>query len=186
MKDKIWLSSPHMSEEGFERTYVQEAFDTNWVAPLGPLVTRFEAAMGEFLSIESSRCLALSSGTSAIHLALKLLGVGPGDKVFCSSLTFAASCNPIAYLGAEPVFIDSEPMSYNMCPEALKRAFEQHQPKAIVIVHLYGQSADMAPIQALCQHYQVPIIEDAAESLGATYRGTYTGLLGDLGIFSFN
>ena len=189
MKERIYLASPHMSEEGYEQTYVKEAFETNWVAPLGPNVTNFEKELAQYVGVNSAS--ALSSGTAAIHLGLKALGVEAGDVVFCSTLTFSASCNPILYLGAMPVFIDSEAKTWNMCPKALKLAFEAAErnnqiPKAVVVVNLYGQSADMDPIIELCEQYQVPILEDAAESLGATYKGRMSGTIGDIGIYSFN
>ncbi len=189
MMTRIYLASPHMSEEGYEQAYVKEAFDTNWVAPLGPNVNQFEQELADYVGVKSAS--ALSSGTAAIHLGLKALGVKEGDTVFCSTLTFSASCNPILYLGATPVFIDSDAETWNMCPKALKKAFEdaikRHQlPKAVVVVNLYGQSADMDPILELCQQYHVPILEDAAESLGSTYKGRMSGTIGDIGIYSFN
>lgn len=189
MKERIYLASPHMSEEGYEQTYVKEAFETNWVAPLGPNVTNFEQELATYVGVNSAS--ALSSGTAAIHLGLKALGVEAGDVVFCSTLTFSASCNPILYLGATPVFIDSDAKTWNMCPKALKLAFEAAKnnnklPKAVVVVNLYGQSADMDPIIELCEQYQVPILEDAAESLGAMYKGRMSGTIGDIGIYSFN
>ncbi|MFC5406788.1 DegT/DnrJ/EryC1/StrS family aminotransferase [Cohnella soli] len=185
--DRIYLSSPHMS--GREQQYIQEAFDTNWVAPLGPNVDAFEAEIAAHAG--TAGAAALSSGTAAIHLALELLGVGAGDVVFCSSLTFIASANPILYQGAEPVFIDSEPETWNMSPGALRRAFEEADrkgrlPKAVIVVHLYGQSAKMAEITELCERYDVPIVEDAAESLGSTYHGISSGSIGKFGIYSFN
>jgi dTDP-4-amino-4,6-dideoxygalactose transaminase len=184
---QILLSTPHMGSA--EREYVEEAFQTNWIAPLGPNVDAFERELAAIVG--SSHAAALSSGTAAIHLGLRLLGVGPGDRVFCSTLTFAASIFPIVYQGAEPVFIDSEAATWNMCPAALARAFEVAEcagrmPKAVVVVNLYGQSADMDPIMALCERYGVPILEDAAESLGAKYRGRQSGTFGRLGVFSFN
>ncbi len=186
-KKRIFLASPHMG--GMEKEFVQEAFDTNWIAPLGPNVNNFEKEIEEYTGTKSAA--ALVSGTSAIHMALKALGIKEGDRVFCSSLTFAASCNPITYEKGEPVFIDSEPESWNMSPVALKKAFieckkEGKLPKAVIIVHLYGQSADMDKIKEICSEYNVPIIEDAAESLGATYKGVQTGTIGDYGIYSFN
>ena len=189
MKERIYLASPHMSEQGYEEQYVKEAFETNWVAPLGPNVTNFEKELAQYVDVKSAS--ALSSGTAAIHLGLKALGVTSGDVVFCSTLTFSASCNPILYLGATPVFIDSDATTWNMCPKALKLAFEDAEknnklPKAVVVVNLYGQSADMDPILELCQQYNVPILEDAAESLGATYKGRISGTIGDIGIYSFN
>ena len=184
---RIYLASPHIGI--LERVFVKEAFDTNWVAPLGSNVNNFEKEIAEYVGIKYAS--ALSSGTSAIHLAIKLLGIKPGDIVFCSSLTFAASCNPIIYEGAEPVFIDSEYESLNMSPVALRKAFEVYSakgklPKAVIVVHLYGQSANMDEIMAICNSYNVPVIEDAAESLGATYKGKQTGTIGKYGIYSFN
>lgn len=184
---RVYLSVPHIGE--FEQQFVNEAFSSNWVAPLGPQVDAFEQEMSQYVGVGGA--VALNSGTAAIHLALRLLGVGPGDSVFCSTLTFVASANPIVYLGGRPVFIDSEPDSWNMSPVALQRAFESASrsgklPKAVVIVDLYGQSADMAPLIGICDHYGVPVVEDAAESLGATYRGKASGSFGKFGIFSFN
>lgn len=186
-KKRIFLASPHMG--GMEKKFVQEAFDTNWIAPLGPNVNNFEKEIEDYTGSKSAA--ALVSGTSAIHMALKALGIKEGDRVFCSSLTFAASCNPIIYEKGEPVFIDSEPESWNMSPVALKKAFiecekEGKLPKAVVVVHLYGQSADMDKIKEICAKYNCPIIEDAAESLGATYKGVQTGTIGNYGIYSFN
>jgi len=185
--EQILLSTPHMGDT--EREFVEEAFRTNWIAPLGPNVDAFERELAELVGVKHAA--ALSSGTAAIHLALRLLGVGPGDRVFCSTLTFAASANPIVYQGAEPVFIDSEPESWNMSPAALEAAFAAAQregrlPKAVIVVNLYGQSADMDPLQALCDRYGVPLVEDAAESLGAKYKGRASGTFGRLGIYSFN
>ncbi|MTK70802.1 DegT/DnrJ/EryC1/StrS family aminotransferase [Turicibacter sanguinis] len=187
--ERIYLASPHMSDEGYEQAYIKEAFESNWVAPLGPNVTNFEKELAEYVDVKSAS--ALSSGTAAIHLGLKALGVTQGDVVFCSTLTFSASCNPIIYCGAEPVFIDSDSKTWNMCPKALELAFEDavknnKLPKAVVVVNLYGQSADMDPILEICQTYNVPILEDAAESLGATYKGRMSGTIGDIGIYSFN
>jgi len=184
---RIYLSAPHMS--GKEQDYIRQAFESNWVAPLGPNVDAFEAEIAAYAGVAGA--VALSSGTAAIHLALELLGVGPGDRVFCSTLTFVASANPILYQGAEPVFIDSEPDTWNMSPEALRRALEDADrlgrlPKAVIVVHLYGQSAKMEEIRAACARYDIPIVEDAAESLGSTYRGVPTGSMGRFGIYSFN
>jgi dTDP-4-amino-4,6-dideoxygalactose transaminase len=184
MNERIYLASPHMSDEGYEMQYVQEAFDTNWIAPLGPNVNAFEKEIAAYVGSEVAA--ALSTGTSALHLALISLGVGEGDEVFCSSLTFSASANPIIYQNATPIFIDSEPESFNMSPVALKKAFKEHNPKAVIVVNLYGQSADMDKIKAICDSHHVPIIEDAAESLGATYNGKMSGTFGKFGIFSFN
>ncbi|CZQ94133.1 DegT/DnrJ/EryC1/StrS family aminotransferase [Trichococcus ilyis] len=180
---KILLASPHMS--GYEMDYIQEAFDTNWIAPLGPNVTGFEQEVCAYTGANYAE--ALSSGTAAIHMALMYLGVGKGDIVFCPSLTFSASANPIIYLGATPVFIDSERESWNMSPAALAKAFEKYpHPKAVVVVNLYGQSADFDELKAIADEHQVPIVEDAAESLGATYKGVMTGTIGEIGIYSFN
>ncbi|MED5075839.1 aminotransferase class I/II-fold pyridoxal phosphate-dependent enzyme [Geobacillus stearothermophilus] len=186
-QNRIYLSPPHMS--GKEQKYINEAFETNWIAPLGPNVDAFEKELAEYVG--SKGAAAVSSGTAAIHLALRLLDVQQGDKVFCSSLTFIASANPILYQGAEPVFIDSEPDTWNMSPLALERAMEQVKkegklPKAVVVVNLYGQSAKMDEILAICNHYQVPVVEDAAESLGSTYKGKKSGTFGKFGIYSFN
>lgn len=184
---QILLSTPHMGDA--ERQYVEEAFRTNWIAPLGPNVDAFERELAQMVG--SRHAAALSSGTAALHLGLRLLGVGPGDKVFCSTLTFAASANPIVYQGAEPVFIDSDHESWNMSPQALQCAFETARregwmPKAVLIVCLYGQSADMEPLIDLCNQYGVPVLEDAAESLGAAYKGKASGTFGRLGVYSFN
>ncbi len=173
-----------MSKEGYEKLYIQEAFDTNWIAPLGPNVNEFEKEIALF--VNSKAAAALSTGTSAIHLALIQMRIGKGDKVFCSSLTFSASTNPIVYQNAVPIFIDSEPNSFNMSPIALEKAFEKHTPKAVIVVNIYGQSADMDKIKSICDSYGVPIIEDAAESLGATYKGKMSGTFGKFGVFSFN
>jgi len=186
-KPRIHLSVPHMS--GLEQQYINEAFTSNWVAPLGPNVDAFEQEIAEYVGTKGA--LALSSGTAAIHLAVKLLGIKPGDKVFCSTLTFAASANPVVYEGGEPVYIDSEPESWNMSPTALAKALERAQsegwlPKAAIVVDLYGQSADMDPLLELLNRYQVPVIEDAAEALGATYKGKACGSFGKFGIISFN
>lgn len=185
MLNKIWLSSPHMSEEGFEQKYVQDAFDTNWIAPLGTNVNAFEKELAEKVGI--AHASALSSGTAAIHLALKAAGVKEGDIVFCQSLTFSATANPIIYEKAIPVFIDSNKETWNMCPIALEEAFEKYPDvKAVIVVHLYGLAADLDRIINLCQKYNVTLIEDAAESLGTTYKGKETGTFGDYGIYSFN
>lgn len=185
MTEKIWLSSPHMSEEGYEMEFVKEAFDTNWIAPLGPNVNQFEKEVAKYVG--TSDAAALVSGTSALHLALKAAGVGTGDIVFCQSLTFSASANPIIYEKAIPVFIDSDYQTWNMCPVALEKAFNKYpNVKAVMVVHLYGMAADMDEIVALCKKYKVKLIEDAAESLGTTYKGKQTGSFGDYGIFSFN
>lgn len=183
---RILLSVPHMG--GSEQHYVSEAFASNWLSVVGPNVTAFEQ---EFGSRFDTHAVAVSSGTAAIHLGLRALGVGPGDTVFCSDLTFVASVNPIRYLGAEPVLIDSDYATWNMDPqllaEALKEAADCNRlPKAVVVVHLFGQCADMDPIMEVCRSYGVPVLEDAAEALGAWYRGRPAGTFGDCGIFSFN
>lgn len=182
-KKRIYLSSPTM--HGDEQRFVAEAFDTNWVAPLGPNVNNFETEIAAYTGC--GYAAALSAGTAAIHLGLKLLGVEQGDVVFVSSLTFSASCNPIVYEKATPVLIDSEPDTWNMSPEALERAFEKYPaPKAVVVVHLYGTPAKMDEIMRICERHNVPVLEDAAESLGATYGGKQTGTFGRVGVYSFN
>lgn len=174
-----------MSEQGFEKQYVDEAFKTNWISPLGPNVDLFEKELAGYVGV--SHAAALSSGTAAIHLALKSLGISEGDLVFCSSLTFAGSVNPVLYEKAVPVFIDSDSLSWNMSREALKKAYQVYPaPRALIVVNLYGQSADYDAIREVTGEHGTPIIEDAAESLGATYKGVQTGALGDIGIFSFN
>lgn len=187
MNKPILLSTPHIGSQELE--FVKQAFDTNWIAPVGPHVDAFEQ---EFCQITGAGyAAAVSSGTAALHLALQLVGVGPGDEVFCSTLTFAATANPIIYLGAKPVFIDSDRISWNMNPELLqealqKRAYFGKLPKAVILVHLYGQSADIEPILQVCDQYNIPLIEDAAEALGATYKGLSPGTFGRVGIYSFN
>ncbi|MFM5889684.1 MAG: DegT/DnrJ/EryC1/StrS family aminotransferase [Dolichospermum sp.] len=187
MNKPILLSTPHIGSQ--ELAFVKQAFDTNWIAPVGPHVDAFEQ---EFCQITgASYAAAVSSGTAALHLALQLVGVGSGDEVFCSTLTFAATANPIIYLGAKPVFIDSDRISWNMNPELLqealqKRAYFGKLPKAVILVHLYGQSADIEPILQACNQYNIPLIEDAAEALGATYKGLSPGTFGRVGIYSFN
>lgn len=185
---KIWLSSPHMG--GTEQNYVNEAFETNWVAPLGPNVNGFEKDLENYLGNE---CYvgALSSGTAAIHLGLILLGVQAGDEVICQSMTFSASANPILYLGATPVFVDSESETWNLCPIALEEAIVDRmakgkKPKAIIAVHLYGMPFRVAEIKAVAAKYQIPILEDSAEALGSRYKGQQCGTFGDIGILSFN
>ncbi|WP_374963851.1 aminotransferase class I/II-fold pyridoxal phosphate-dependent enzyme [Lysinibacillus sp. RS5] len=187
MTQRILLSSPHMS--GHEQKYIQEAFDTNWIAPLGANVDGFEQELAKYVEVNGAA--ALSSGTAAIDLALNLVGVEREDTVFCSTLTFIASANPILYRGAKPVFIDSEWDTWNMSPQALTSAFEDAQaegklPKAVIIVNLYGQSAKMDELLAICDSYEVPVVEDAAESLGSSYKGKKSGTFGQFGIFSFN
>ncbi len=182
-KKRIYLSSPTM--HGEEQRYVQEAFDTNWVAPLGPNVNAFEKEMEEYTGC--GHAAALSSGTAAIHMALRLLHVKQGDIVFVSDLTFSASCNPIVYENGTPVFIDAEPDTWNMSPQALERAYEKYpHPKAVICVHLYGTPAKLDEIMEICTAHGTPLIEDAAESLGSTYQGRYTGTFGKYGIYSFN
>ncbi|WP_241286690.1 aminotransferase class I/II-fold pyridoxal phosphate-dependent enzyme [Chryseobacterium arthrosphaerae] len=188
MSQKIWLSSPHMG--GNELKYINEAFEENWVAPLGPNVNGFENDLEKFLG-ENAKVAALSAGTAALHLALIECGVEHGDEVICQSMTFSASANPIAYCGATPVFIDSEPDTWNMCPDALKEAIQDRiqkgtKPKAIIVVHLYGMPAKMNEITAIAAEYQIPIIEDAAEALGSSYQGKACGIFGRFGILSFN
>lgn len=182
--DRILLASPHMSNEGYERAYVKDAFDKNWIAPLGENVNEFENTLANMVGIDHA--LAMVSGTAAIHLALKAVGVGCDDIVFCQDLTFSATANPIMYQGAEPVFIDSERKSWNMDPDALEEAFKKYTPKAVLVVHLYGVSAQIDKIKAICEAHNVPLIEDAAESLGTIYNGQWTGTFGDYGIYSFN
>jgi len=189
MMEKIWLSSPHMG--GTEQSYVNEAFAENWIAPLGPNVNGFEQDIQKFSG--TAHAAALSSGTGAIHIALDILGVGIGDFVLVQSFTFCASVNPIEYLGATPVFIDSEKDSWNMCPDALeealnhfKNAGQLDKVKAILPVHLYGMPAKMDAIMALADTFAIPVVEDAAESLGATLGGKHTGTFGTFGVYSFN
>jgi dTDP-4-amino-4,6-dideoxygalactose transaminase len=186
-KPKIWLSSPHMG--GKEQEFVKEAFDTNWVAPLGPNVDGLEQDLVAFT--KSKHAAALSSGTSAIHLSLIMLGVGPGDFVLCQSFTFSASANPIVYQGAIPVFIDSEEDTWNMNPVLLEQAIKEliakgHKPKAMIPVHLYGVPAKMEEIMAIAANYEIPVIEDAAEALGSNINGKACGTFGQLGVLSFN
>lgn len=173
----------------YEQKFVQEAFDTNWVAPAGPHISAFEQEFCQ--TVGTSHAAALSSGTAALHLALRLVGVSAGDEVLCSSLTFVATANPIMYLGAKPVFVDSDRISWNMDPQLLidtlkERDRQGKRPKAVVLVHLYGQSADIDPILEICDRYDIPLIEDAAEALGATYKGKAPGTFGKLGLYSFN
>jgi dTDP-4-amino-4,6-dideoxygalactose transaminase len=187
LQPKIWLSSPHMG--GSERRYVNEAFDTNWIAPLGPHVDGFESDLATYT--KSKFAAALSSGTSAIHLALIMLGVKLGDEVICQSMTFSASANPIAYVGAIPVFVDSEETTWNMCPDSLKEAIKARiakgkKPKAIIPVHLYGMPAQMHRIMAIANEYNIPVIEDAAEALGSKIGDQLAGTFGLLGVLSFN
>lgn len=189
MKEHIFLASPHMSKEGYEQEYIKEAFDTNWIAPLGKNVTEFEKEITEKLG--AKKAVALSSGTAAIHMALKSIGIKRGDIVFCQSLTFSATANPIIYEGGVPVFIDSDQETWNMSPTVLEKAFQKYEtqgkkPKAVIAVHLYGLCAHIEEIVTICKRYEVPLIEDAAESLGTTYKGKYTGTFGDYGIISFN
>jgi len=185
---KIWLSPPHMG--GNEETYVKQAFDTNWIAPLGPNVQCFEKSIEDFIG-NNAHAACLSSGTGAIHLALELLGVGQGDEVICQSFTFAASANPIIYLGAEPIFVDSEAETWNISPVLLEKAIKDKlakgvKPKAIVAVHLYGMPYKVDEVHAIARNYDIPVIEDSAEALGSSYRGFNCGSFGDFGILSFN
>ena len=187
MNQKIWLSSPHMGGEEFD--FVKEAFDTNWIAPLGPNVDGFEHDLEQFTG--SGFAAALSSGTAALHLALIILGVQAGDEVICQSFTFSATANPIVYLGATPVFVDSEPETWNMSPDLLEQAIKDRiargkKPKAIIPVHLYGMPAQMERIMSIAAHYSIPVIEDAAEALGSTIKGKNAGTFGIIGILSFN
>ncbi|WP_158210650.1 DegT/DnrJ/EryC1/StrS family aminotransferase [Myroides phaeus] len=189
MKSKIWLSSPHMG--GQELNYIHEAFDQNWVAPLGPNVNGFEADLEAFLK-QDVQVAALSAGTAALHIGLINLGVKPGDEVICQTMTFSASANPIAYLGAKPVFVDSETDTWNMCPIALEDAIKSRmlatgkKPKAIIPVHLYGMPAKMDEIMAVANKYEIPVLEDAAEGLGSTFKGQQCGTFGEMAALSFN
>ncbi|MDP3313050.1 aminotransferase class I/II-fold pyridoxal phosphate-dependent enzyme [Lutibacter sp.] len=188
MKNKIWLSSPHMG--GTEQKYVMEAFDTNWVAPLGPNVNEFEKGLENYLGV-NNKIAALSSGTAAIHLALILAGVQRDDLVLCQSFTFSATANPIAYLGAIPIFIDSEAETWNMCPNLLEEAIKDQirkgkKPKAMIVVHLYGMPAKMNKIKKIANEFKIVLIEDAAEALGSTYKDQKCGTFGSFGILSFN
>lgn len=187
MENKIWLSSPHMG--GNEQKYVEEAFDENWIAPLGPNVNGLENDLANFLSV--SNVAALNSGTGALHLALILSGIERDDYVLCSTFTFCASANPIKYLNANPVFIDSEKETWNVDPTLLEEAIidltaKGKKPKAFILVHLYGMPSKMDEIISVCKKYDVKLIEDAAEALGSTYNGKMLGTFGDFGIFSFN
>ncbi len=185
MSKRIYLASPHMSKEGYEQKYVKEAFDTNWIAPLGENVNKFEEELANYVG--AKHAAALSAGTAAIHMAFKALDVKKGDIVFCSDLTFSATANPIIYQNATPVFIDSEKETWNMDPKALEKAFEKYpNPKAVIVVHLYGIPAKIDEIKEICDKHNVPLVEDAAESLGATYKGKQTGTFGKYGIYSFN
>lgn len=188
MNSKIWLSSPHMG--GNEQKYVNEAFEANWVAPLGPNVNGFEADLAKYLKADI-KVAALSAGTAALHLALIECGVTHGDEVICQSMTFSASANPIAYQGAIPVFVDSEPDTWNICPVALEEAIKDRiakgkTPKAIVAVHLYGMPFKVDEVMAVANKYNIPVIEDAAEALGSTYKGKACGTFGRFGVLSFN
>lgn len=188
MESKIWLSSPHMS--GNELQYVNEAFTTNWIAPLGPNVNAFENSIENYLD-DNSHVAAISSGTAAIHLALIMLGVTSNDEVICQSKTFSASANPIMYLGATPVFIDSEKDTWNLCPNLLEEAIKERinkgkKPKAIIAVHLYGMPYKVNEIHKIAKEYNIPVIEDSAEALGSTYSNQKCGTFGDIGILSFN
>ena len=185
--NRLYLSPPYLT--GAEMEFVKEAMASNWIAPLGPMVDAFESEIASYTG--ANNAVAVSSGTAAIHLALVLLGVKPGDEVICSSFTFAGSAFPIVYVGATPIFVDSEERSWNMSPELLEKAIidrirKGKKPAAAIIVHLYGQSADLDPLLEICARYGVPVIEDAAESLGGLYKGKHTGTLGAFGVLSFN
>jgi len=187
IKEKIWLSSPHLTGE--EQKYVKEAFDTNWVAPLGPNVNGFEQEICNYTDVKN--CSVLVSGTSAIHLGLILLGVKENDEVICSSFTFSASANPICYLKAVPIFVDSEKETFNMCPISLETAIKDRitkgkKPKAIIVVHLYGMPSKMDEIMTISKKFDIPILEDAAEAIGSTYKGKMMGTMTEIGIYSFN
>lgn len=185
MTKRILLASPHMSDEGFEQEYINKAFESNWIAPLGPNVDGFEQDIKDYT--KALGALALSSGTAAIHLALKLSNIKPGDNVFCQSLTFAATANPIMYEKANPIFIDSEYLTWNMSPDALRLAFEKYpDTKVVIVVHLYGINARMDEIRQICDENNAILIEDAAESLGSRYKDKASGTIGDFGIYSFN
>lgn len=188
MKDKIWLSSPHMG--GTELKYIHEAFDQNWVAPLGPNVNNFEEDLKKYLK-KDLEVAALSAGTAALHLALIILGVKSGDEVICQTFTFSATANPITYVGATPIFVDSEAETWNMCPQALEKAINERiaqgkKPKAIIVVHLYGMPAKLNEITEIANRYEIPLIEDAAEALGSTFKGQKCGTFGEMSILSFN
>ncbi len=185
---KIYLSSPHMG--GTEQSFVNEAFDTNWIAPLGPNVAGFEKDLESYLG-SGNHVAALSSGTAALHLALILLGVGKGDEVICQSMTFSASANPIVYQGATPIFVDSEPDTWNICPNHLEEAIKDRiskgkKPKAIIAVHLYGMPYKVEEIRKISEKYEIPIVEDSAEALGSSYKIQKCGTFGDISILSFN
>lgn len=182
--NRIYLASPHMSDEGYEQQFIKEAFDTNWLSTVGENINEFEKSITEYIGTKAS--VALSSGSAAIHLGLKSLGVKNDDIVFVSDLTFSASVNPIIYECAKPVFIDSEYQTWNMSPKALKKAFKKYTPKAVVIVHLYGRTAQMEKIMEICNKYNVPVLEDVAEGLGTIYKGKFLGTYGKCGAFSFN
>lgn len=185
MGNRIFLASPHMSDEKYEQNYVKEAFDTNWIAPLGENVNKFEEELANYVGAKNAA--ALSAGTAAIHMALKALDIKKGDIVFCSTLTFSATVNPVIYQNATPVFIDSEKETWNMNPKALEKAFEKYpNPKAVIVVHLYGTPAKIEEIKQICDKHNVPLVEDSAESLGATYNKKQTGTFGKYGVFSFN
>ncbi|MDO5104883.1 DegT/DnrJ/EryC1/StrS aminotransferase family protein [Capnocytophaga sp.] len=188
MNSKVWLSSPHMG--GNELKYIHEAFDQNWVAPLGPNVNGFEADLERYLN-QNVKVAALSAGTAALHLALVALGIKAGDEVICQSFTFSASANPIVYQGATPIFVDSEPETWNICPQALEDAIKSRiasgkKPKAIIVVHLYGMPAKMDEILQIANKYEIPVVEDAAEALGSAFKGQKCGTFGEMAILSFN
>jgi dTDP-4-amino-4,6-dideoxygalactose transaminase len=187
MSKRLYLSPPHMN--GMEEKFIREAFEANWISPAGPHIAAFEEELAAQCGVAA--CSVLSSGTAAIHLGLIMLGVGPGDEVLCSSFTFAGSCNPIVYQGATPVFIDSEPVSWNMDPELLEKAIKERiargkKPKAIIMVHLYGMPGAIDRIMEISNRYEIPVIEDAAEALGSHYKGKNLGSYGHIGVYSFN
>ncbi|GIJ93936.1 pyridoxal phosphate-dependent aminotransferase [Capnocytophaga stomatis] len=188
MNSKVWLSSPHMG--GGELKYIHEAFDQNWVAPLGPNVNGFEEDLEKYLG-QNVKVAALSAGTAALHLALVALDIKSGDEVICQSFTFSASANPIVYQGATPIFVDSEPQTWNICPQALEDAIKARiakgkKPKAIIVVHLYGMPAKMDEILQIANRYEIPVVEDAAEALGSTFKGQKCGTFGEMSVLSFN
>lgn len=184
MQKKIYLASPHMSDEKYEEKFVKEAFNTNWLSTVGENINEFEKSVREYLGVKAA--VALASGTSSIHLGLKAIGVKKDDIVFVSDLTFSASVNPIIYESATPVFIDSERDTWNMSPKSLEKAFEKYNPKAVIVVHLYGRASKMKEIMRICDSHNVPVLEDAAEGLGTIYKGKYLGTYGKYGALSFN
>lgn len=185
MNKRIYLASPHMSDEGYEQSFIKEAFDSNWIAPAGANIDNFEKELSDYVGIPYAT--ALTSCTAALHAAVRLTGATTGDVVFCQTYTYVATANAILYEGATPVFIDSEPDTWNMCPKALEEAFKKYKNvKAVMVVHIYGMAAKMDELLEICNRYNVPLIEDAAESLGSLYKGKHTGTLGTYGCYSFN